>query len=159
MSPIDVRTLITEAWADVTYPGDSNIAYDQSGKHLECAQVAEFFRGKRWNDITLEVLRNYRGDASACLSFMSPQACRYYLASYMLIALDAYREADVVADSALNMLTPNQLRDFWTERVSGFSPEQCRAIVSFLQFLDTHHGADYPVRGPKDALRYWASAV
>ncbi len=159
MSPRDVRTLISEAWSDAPYPGDDAIAYDQSGQHLERAQVAEFFRGKRWKDVTLAALRSYRGDASACLAFMSPEAFRYYLPAYMLIALDDYAEADAIADSALNMLTPGELREYWNERAKGFSQRQRGAILSFLNYLDAHHGADYPVHGPKDALRYWASAV
>ena len=159
MSPRDVRTFILEGWSHAPYPGDDAIAYDQSGGHLECAQVAEFFRGKRWKDVTLAALRSYRGDASACLAFMSPEAFRYYLPAYMLIALDDYAEADVIADSALNMLTPGELRESWNERAKGFSQRQREAILSFLNYLDTHHGADYPVHGPKDALRYWTSAV
>ena len=149
MSPRDVRTLILEAWSDAPYPGDDAIAYDQSGRHLECALVAGFFRGKRWKDVTLAALRSYRGDASACLAFMSPQAFRYYLPAYMLIAIDDYAEADVIADSALNMLTPGELQEYWNERAKGFSQRQREAILSFLNCLDRHHGADYLSMGRK----------
>jgi hypothetical protein len=75
----DLKALIANAWADVEYPGDAAIAYDNTGYHLECNQVRDFFRQKRWRDISHSVLRTYIGDESACLSFMSPVAFRYYL--------------------------------------------------------------------------------
>lgn len=159
MSLRDVRRSIVEAWSDARYPGDDAIAYDQTGRHLECTQVADFFRGKRWPQVTLAALRGYRGDASACLAFMLPEAFRYYLPAYMLIALDDCAEADVIADSALDMLTPGEQREYWNERAMGFSKKQREAILSFLEYLDTHRGADYPAFGPKEALRYWARAA
>ena len=162
MTPSEIRALIEEAWASSEYPGDSKIAYDKAGYNLECKQVADFFRGKKWNNVTLSALRAYRGDASACLHFMSATAFRYYLPAYMLIAIDDYSDADVVADSAVNALAPaapGPLREFWVERVSGLSPKQSKAIVEFLSFMQAEHAEDYPVHGPKDALRHWTSAV
>jgi hypothetical protein len=162
MAPSELRTLVERAWEGSVYPGDVNIAYDGEGHNLECIQVADFFRGKRWNDVTLGSLKSYRGDASACLYFMSVDAFRYYLPAYMLIALDNYAEADVVADTAVNALTPQPLgplQKFWAERLAGFSPKQREAIVAFLRFMASEHGEDYPLHGPKDALRHWTSAV
>ena len=157
-----MRALIEEAWKQAPYPGDDNIAYPGPGLNLECIQVAEFFLGKSWRDITLPSLKTYSGDGSACLSFMSPEAFRYYLATYMLIALDNYAEADVIADSAAYALTPQPpgpMYEFWNERVSGFTPSQKRAIVAFLRHMASEHQADYPVHGPQDSLPHWTSAA
>jgi hypothetical protein len=162
MSAQEVRVLIQRGWDAAPYPGDDNIAYRADGYNLECIQVADFFRGRSWKDITLKALKAYRGDRSACLSFMSPDAFRYYLSAYMLIALDNYADADVVGDSAVNALTPQPrgpLQQFWIERASGFTQEQKSAIVAFLQHMAFEHEADYPVHGPKDALPHWTSAV
>jgi len=162
MTADKLKALIADAWADGQYPGDDAISYDKSGYHLECKQVADFFRRKHWKDITLPVLCTYRGDASACLSFMSPEACRFYLPAYMLIAIDNHDEADVVAESAWSMLLPKDdpsLADYWRERAAGFSPKQRKAIVSFLRFLQQHYGSDYPAVGPQNALSYWEAAV
>ena len=162
MGADELRAQIERAWDATRYPGDDNIAYRQDGSHLECMQVADFFRGKSWKDITLQCLRTYRGDGSACLSFMSPEAFRYYLPAYMLIALDNYGEADLIADSAVNALTPQPrgpLQRFWEERVSEFTRDQKRAILAFLRHMAAAHEADYPAHGPKDALPHWTSEV
>jgi hypothetical protein len=162
MTPDKLKALIVDAWADAQYPGDDAITYDKIWYHLECKEVAGFFRRKHWKDITLPVLRKYRGDASACLNFMSPEACQFYLPAYMLIAIDNHDEADVVADSALNMLLPSDdpsLANYWRERAAGFSPKQRKAIVSFLRFLQQHYSSEYPVLWPQNALPYWEAAV
>jgi hypothetical protein len=162
MTASDLRALITSAWADVGYPGDAAIAYDNTGRHLECNQVRDFFCRKRWEEISHPVLRTYAGDESACLSFMSPVAFRYYLPAYMLVAIDHYDDADVTANSAVNALIPQTskgLAEFWTDRTSGFSDHQKGAIVAFLSFMEGNHGSDYLSHGPKQALQYWNGAA
>src|SRR5436190_2091938 len=119
MTTSDLKALISDAWADVEYPGDSAIAYDNTGHHLECNQIAEFFHQKHWQDICISVLRTYVGDESACLSFMSPEAFRYYLPAYMFVAIDHYDCADITASSAVNALLPKTsagLAEFWAKR-------------------------------------------
>jgi hypothetical protein len=157
-----LRALIANAWADVEYPGDAAIASDNTGYHLECNQVRDFFRQKRWNDISHSMLRTYVGDESACLSFMSPVAFRYYLPAYMLVAIDNYDYAGVTANSAVTALIPQtskELATFWTQRTSGFSEHQSDAIVAFLLFMEENHGNDYLSHGLTHALHYWSGAA
>jgi uncharacterized protein DUF6714 len=44
----------------------------------------------------------------------------------------------------------------FSQRVSGFSPLQARAIRHFLEYMRDEHGADFSASGPTQALeRYW----
>ncbi len=83
----EVLDAIVSAWADAEYPGDDRLAARPSCCG-EYADVAEFFRGRHWRDVTLETLREYAGPANACHAFMSDEALRFYLPSFMAIALD-----------------------------------------------------------------------
>ena len=113
-----------------------------------------FFAGRRWEDVSLDVLRDeYDGDASACLCFMSPQAFWYYLPAYMLIAIDAYDEADVVGHAAVNALVADDLT-----RRSGLTAPQRRAIVAFLEFMQDRHADDFLPGELERALLSWRSA-
>ena len=158
-----VKKVIETAWTKAPYPGDENLRGGGGG--LEAEQVADFLRGKEWKDVSLTSLQSeYVGDGSACLSFLSAAAYRYYLPAYMLIAVDHYDDADVIADSAWSSLSPSypegsEMYVWWHDRVSGFSSEQIRAIVEFLRFMDSAHGEAYPLEGPKDAIPFWVAKL
>ncbi len=82
-----VAAAIEAAWADEPYPGDEGL----TGTNSCCGEygyVADFFRDRHWRDVRLESLQEYEGPASACYSFMSGAALRFYLPAFMLIALD-----------------------------------------------------------------------
>ena len=125
----------------------------------EYSYVADYFKGKHWKDITLPRLRDdYPGPHDACLSFMSPEAFRFYLPAYMVITINDYKEADTAGDAAMFAVTPpadRSLVPWWQERISGFNAKQRSAIRSFLEYVDEKHAQDFPVHGPKDALFYW----
>lgn len=162
MNKDDVLKTIQAAFQDIPYPGDDHIAYRKSIPEAEESRVAEFFRGKRWEEITAKTLQeDYRGDGS-CLAFMSDEAFIYYLPAYMVIAIQEYEEADVIADSAVFALSPPKgdiahLRPWWQERVAGFTKRQREAILLFLQFMHEHHKEDYdyPDSPLAAALEYW----
>ena len=66
---------INKAFDSAVYPGDKNIGDQPPGVCLETDAIVEFFHGKQWQDITLvELQEGYKGDASACLAFMTPEA-------------------------------------------------------------------------------------
>ena len=163
MTADEIRQHIESAFAAVPYPGDHQISYDTSGHHLECAQVAEFFRGKHWQQLTLHDLRdNYRGDESACLCFMSPEAYRFYLPAYMLFSLDPESLGHVIRDAAFYSLTPpddaNQ-RAWWQRRASVLDAAQCRAVLGYLQLLSFDPTSDYHTAELQRAINYWSHEV
>jgi hypothetical protein len=180
-----VALAIEAAWLDQPYPGDANLA----GNNSCCGEygyVADFFRGREWRDVTLETLKAYEGPANACYSFMSGAALRYYLPAFMLIALDeppsgprSDWEASMldVAVWALNppryraevhalekTLSPSpvsspesmaKLREWWDLRMIGFTAAQRQAIVAFLERMHERHGYDEQA----EALAHWRLAL
>jgi hypothetical protein len=136
MDRTSVAKLIESAWAAEPLP--TRIADDETGYHLECLAVAHFFRGKTWKEITWPILTTYKGDRSACLCFMSPEAFRYFLCSYMLIAINNYAEADVSGDSAWRSLESRE------ERLFGLTPKQHAAIRAFVAYMSHTHRSESP---------------
>jgi hypothetical protein len=47
---------IREAFANTKYPGDDRIVYDNSGYDMEAVEIANKFRGKKWQEIPFELL-------------------------------------------------------------------------------------------------------
>ncbi len=130
-----VKILVRTAFANVPYPGDDNIAYAEADYNWEPARMAAFFKGKRWQELDWPTLQTYGGDASACLSFMTTEAFRYYLPAYMLIAIDNYYEAP--ADVPLFHLSPPRRADKarrteFLEQVQEFTPAQRQEIREIL---------------------------
>jgi hypothetical protein len=159
-----IRSQILDAWQTSRPLPAEAIGYPGEGLHLERDAVVQFFAGKSWEEISWNELLKYKGDCSACLSFMSPEAYRYYLPSYMLVALDHYLESDVSADSAWWSLAPPtdpMLNQYWVDRVVGFSQAQKEAILSFLQFILSEHSSDYAssIEYIHNAVAYWKNAL
>ena len=44
------------------------------------------------------------------------------------------------------------------ERAALLTPDEKAAVCDYLEYLDATHGADFPVFGPKQALKYWSVA-
>jgi hypothetical protein len=134
-----LRSSILEHFSTTPYPGDRNIVSDES-YHLEKRQIAEFFRSRDWRDIDLQTLRHeYVGDESACLEFMTPEAFRYYLPSYLMICIDSYELADITYDTIIWKLTrPTSTEgvERFAERFVPLTPEQ---TVDIARFLDLMH--------------------
>ena len=164
MSIETVRTKILNAWRDLPLIPANEIAYSADELDFERDAVAQFFAGKHWRDVSWVELQKYDGDCSACLSFMSPAAYRYYLPVYMFVALDHYRESDVSADSAWLSLSPPTDATFvqhWADRVAGFSTSQRDAVLSFFEFMIHEHGNDYTYDRERlnNAVSYWGNTL
>lgn len=143
----EVERLIREAWSGAEYPGDDRLA-GQASCCGEYGYVAEYFRGKRWDELTLEhLLEHYEGPHYACTSFMSAEAYRYYFGAMMLMAMG--HPEDTLGDSIVFSLSPwwddgqllehvnsprEEFREWNETRWSGFSKAQRRAIVAYLEF-------------------------
>ena len=107
----------------------------------------------------------YDGDSSACLSFMEPDAFRYYLPCFMLLSLEYYTEADAVVTSLVSRLTPSYpvaasavgYLDPLGRGKAPFSLAERQAIATFLLAMQELHGDDLTdCLSPAIALRrYW----
>lgn len=152
-----LKATIRSAWAGAEAPIPESVAPGEPWS--EAGRITAFFGGRRWEDVDLGALRDqYRGDGSACLYFMSAEAFRYYLPSYMVIALEDYDDADVVGQAAVNALTPTtnpSLAGDEAVRYDGFTRPQRRAIVAFLELMQHRHGDDFLLGELERALAFW----
>jgi len=157
-----VISQIRLAFADVTRPEADNIVI---GHDPESVEVRIAFEGKDWHDIGVGVLVPQRMDS---LCFMTPEAYHYYLPAYMITGIEVYYDSDLALDSAVDSLTKPEPQDgsyyrkesldTFRRRIGLLSNEQKKAVRVFLEYLDSEHGDDYPIWGPRTALeRYWRS--
>jgi hypothetical protein len=150
---------IDEAFAEARYPGDGNIAYDQSGRHIECNQVAASFRGKNWRDLSLDFVRK-NADA---LFFFSPAAYAYFLPAFLENSLRDFDNAGVTPgnivvslSASLSSSTPEQ----FTRRIGHLTVPQRKAITAFLMYLATDKADYFPLGDPKIAIdEFWSRYV
>ena len=142
-------------------PKPATLAGRQSCGGDEYGYVEEFFQDRAWNEITLADLRDrYPGPRDACLYFMSAEAFRYFLPSYLTFFLRRWDEADSIADTAVYALLPTsdeKLRDWQATRFGQFSLAQRKAILSFLKFAELNYKNHYTFFGLTEALDYWES--
>lgn len=148
MSENELYLKIDRAFSSSVYPFNDAICTVSQEINLEANAITNFFKGKHWKDVTLDKLqKEYSGDASACLFFMTPEACRYYISSYMVIALFDYDKADVIADSALACFSPppKSLDDYqmWKENMLLYTQKQRKVIVLFIDYMYVKHSDDY----------------
>jgi hypothetical protein len=146
-----LRKLIEAAFADTSYPGDARLVYDNSGRHLECNEIAAAFRGKHWKEVPLETLCYH----SAGIFFLTPEAYRFYLPAYLLAALLHYNQADTLPDSVVfSLIPPSDAKDaqVYRRRLEGFTAAQRQVIRCFLEFQKEHHAQDDPLGDLDKAL-------
>jgi len=145
------------------YPGDNNIVPEDSYNNvLESRQIADYFRGRKWQDITLADLREgYIGDPSACLTFMTPSAFRFYLPAYLFICIESFSEADMIYDTTIRrLIIPNNSEDLlaFHERFVPFTIKQKQIVAKFLRQMDLLHDGDRVGHDAKRALDgFWSS--
>jgi hypothetical protein len=137
---------IERAFADVPYPGDDHICkgVTDEARRLgtEEASIEAVFRGRHWRDVPLESLSLF----SATLSFLTPEAYRFYLPAYMLAVIRLSPEAmrriprsGDIEGSLLYSLEPASdapiLKDFVHERIDPLTCDQKAAVREFIHWL------------------------
>lgn len=160
-----VRTNIVSAFSDQIYPGDSNITpykcreFGTYKTPTEPELVNSVFSKQDWKNINFEYLKNhYQGDKSSCLAFMTYEAFRYYLPSYLLICVDSYIESDVIYNQTIIYLTKSQhsAEDF-NKKFEFYDTNKKTSIAEFLLKMDEiHSGNSIPYYPEMEAfLSYW----
>lgn len=155
------KTKIRDAFANAEYPGDDNLVTD-GGCDPGCREIAAAFRGKAWDSISTQMVREYNG----ALPLLTPAAFRYYLPAYLLGCIDSRQKVDFAWDSVITHLTPPWKSEFFTERAEGFMDLQADALVAFLRFVDDAEWAEDwepPPKSPASRVRrapaYWQSRL
>jgi hypothetical protein len=155
-----VTALIRDAFAATPNPGDHELVADQSGRDPECAEVAAAFRGLRWQDAPLDLLRRY-ADA---LPLFRPGAFRYYLPAYLLATIRSYYDVDTMRDAlAFNLSPPGTApawqADHFRARASLFTDAERKAVASFLEVMAEYDRDDWGAQGLTPPDDRWSSAL
>jgi hypothetical protein len=148
---------IRQAFAAETYPGDSQLVYDNDPGHVECDRVASAFKGKHWSELEVTFLRRH-ADA---IFFFTPESFRFFLPAYLLAVVLSYQDSDIIPNNVVHSLTPLTSgapnEQAFDARIVGFDAQQRLAIKAFLEYLWSEHMRDFPLRDPQLALeKYWA---
>ena len=140
--------MISDAFSDTHYPGDENIVYDNSGNDPESVEIAQDFRGLKWQDVPNATLAWNKGS----FGFFTVEALRYYFPAYLLISVTDYIEADVIPLNIFGKVTPPEDSEEKSEAfhhfINGFSREQKQAIKMFLMYMHENYEADYLIDSP-----------
>ncbi len=152
---------IAMAFADVPYPGDDGIIDGDNPYDLEMAELTRAFGSKHWKQLSPRELRHHD------LAFLSREALQFYLPAYLIGSLYDYGDtpyADILHSTVFALALAEgdtsrarMLRQHEMEVFSVFSPEQKRAIRSFLEYVrdempDEFYQGDVPRRA---LTQYW----
>lgn len=130
---MSLKETIKEVFADVPYPGDSNITH--CPYHCNpCEEIAEYFRGKGWEGHSVEDLRDHH----TALSLFTPEAFHYFLPAFMLASIESYDNLNILPDSIRFHFDFNlEHRDHFLVRLTKFSDEQRKVIIEFLRYMES----------------------
>jgi hypothetical protein len=124
---------------------------DNYGTEEERAEARALDTDQHWWEVPDADLE----ESYSALSFYDEKGFRYYLPAYMtwaLRVLDQPNANTTSLDSLLFDLTP--CYGLFEERIKLLSPEQCKAVCRFLQYL-VRYGHDYDEVAQGSLDRYW----
>jgi hypothetical protein len=114
--------------------------------HLESESVKAFLIGRHWSSLTYqEIYQNYSGDGSAILTFLTPDAFKFFYPGFLLISLNEFETADMVGIAALRIFcnaTPStsELNASRIARRLLFDLEQLEAIAAVCEAVQQEVG-------------------
>src|ERR1700751_5199817 len=115
---MSLKETITQAFADVPYPGDDNITrcpYNCS----ECRRIAVYFKGKPSIGYPVEELRNFH----VALSLFTPEAFHFFLPGFMLASMNSYEKGDVIPDAIrFHFEYSHEMKEYFNVRMSKLTP-------------------------------------
>lgn len=167
----DLKQKINQVFGSNEYPGDNKIVkmewvLEPSDEYY----IFTFFKGKKWQEITLENLMEYPGDIRASLILMRPEGFCYYLPSYLLTTLQILSDTtlddpyDIVGTTLFSLTKPSPYIDnsnppakkYIVDSFSDFSTTQREVIISYLKFIQKYSSDDFTRENAEKALNnYW----
>lgn len=128
------------AWSNAVYPGDENIfasdSYDDEG--ITC-----YFSGTTWEGHSVADLR---ARETALSTFFTPAAYHYWLASYLLAAIEDPDELSQGVDSLVRSFVPeddsSKFKSEQQERLRLLTHEQKHAVLQVLEYLAWKYGVE-----------------
>ncbi|PIS46441.1 MAG: hypothetical protein COT17_08520 [Elusimicrobia bacterium CG08_land_8_20_14_0_20_51_18] len=132
---LKLKAEIEEAFADVPYPGDDNIA--NSGI-FEDAEVTGHFKGIKWQDYKDNPSQFLNGRLSGDSFFLTNEAFHYYLPLYMIQGLIDDNNSQCLADEIITSFdasTSPEIRKHVAGRLSSITVKQLKVILVYLKFV------------------------
>jgi hypothetical protein len=121
---------LTSSFQTLPYPGDINLVYDNTGNHLECVEIQQAFAGKHWSELSQETLVR----ENSALSFLTPEAFRFYLPAYLSIVVREFEKTDILPEATVQYLTlPVEADDL--NKLSYVQQESNELQFELSQFL------------------------
>ena len=153
---LSIRREVEAAFGKAEPPEADQIINSQ---YPEPLQIRDYFAGKNWWDITLQGLfGDYIGDASACLTFMTPIGVEYYLPAHLLMAAEFYYEGGIVTEDFAYRLKRSVMRED-LYGMSLYSDEKKRVIVATMGFLWDEYGDEEALEAMKVIALRWGEGV
>jgi hypothetical protein len=154
-----IRSHLERAFLKRAYPGDQSLANTRPWlRSYEGNQVAAYFKGKVWQEISLDHLtKHYPGDSSATFHFMTEVAFLYYLPAFLSMSLDLPNAGLIAAGicNSFSMELHNDPRDRERaeRRIRAMSSEERDAVVDALSYLAAEYERrEYPDNPARRAL-------
>jgi len=168
----ELRQEIRAAFNWRPHPGDDHVALGEPGcPGDEREDVARFFQGKDWRQITLDsIIESHELDLNAFLYFMSAEGFVYYLPAFLLASLEVDDRFDLGEPLAFKLTPPpgdpeetqdrglEAWRDQYAQIVSALTPDESRAVTHVLEYLAREYDKrNYTRNQAQVALdSYWA---
>ena len=92
---------ICHAFSAGSYPGDTNLVYNNSDEHWDCKATREAFKGKQWQELDNDFIFNERDR----IFFLSKEGFRYYLPAFLIALVNNFYEMDTLCDIITGKLT------------------------------------------------------
>jgi hypothetical protein len=144
-----VKQALREAFADMPYPGDRQIAYNPDicdGDELDLD-----FRGYHWRELPRGLVVYHRDD----LVFLSERGLQFYLPAYLLVAVDG--DMDLI-DWIMYRLTELGNVDELKRKHDSYSRAQRSAVRLFLEYVrDEVPERDFAYETRMALDLYWAN--
>ena len=153
----ELRDRVVQAFKDAPYPGDDNLIRNPLAVQMDdYAQIVAHCKGKHWQELDRQAIVN--NDVN--LPFFSPEAFRFYLPAFLVVALED-PEGNEFDKIVFNLLPPppNDSEDveYFAKMVAGLSRTQREVIRDFLELV-AEEEADLPpdIANARQALdTYW----
>lgn len=128
---------VERSFANTTYPGDDKLVMNPN--HYEADDVIQDFKGKRWEEITLELAYKHR----LSLPLFTSEAFRFYLPGLLVAALQAPDEAEQNPGEVLEFifysLIPLKNEDKYQtklfDRINSFTSQQKASLAKFIHYF------------------------
>jgi hypothetical protein len=146
------RELVAEiraAFASMPLPAAADLVPATGTPDREREQIRRDFAGRHWADLGIDFLA-FRADS---LLLLSAEGFHYYLPAYLIAAVEAPVESDLVTMAVFAGLAPasadDAVQSAWVdERVRLLSTAQKVAVRRWLEYMAADRPAEFP-RGEK----------